>query len=176
MQTRLKKGLIAMAAISLTFATLSYAETHKGVAVHSAMTKGHAGATQAHSLTGHPQIGYHQKGHHQKGHHHWKATLSTAQNEKMEAMHLAIKRDLAPLEAKLKLKKVELKNLVTEKSPDMAAIKGKIRGIGSLRTKVMIKRYAHIVEMRKVLTPAQRRSFDLEFLSGVEHWRGHEGH
>ncbi len=159
---RLKKGIIAMTAVFLTFAGLSYAETHKAVTVHSAMTRGHGGGMQM--------------GHHQPGHHQWKDTLSKAQNEKMEAMHLAIKRELAPLKAELEFRNVQLKNLATAKNPDMAAINGKIKEISSIRRKMLTKRYSHIVEMRKLLTPVQRQSFDLDFLSGVEHWRGHGRH
>jgi len=165
MRRGFRKSLMTMTAIALSFATLSYAaDTHKGMAVHSAMTMGHGSGMKM----GHPQVAGPQGGHHS-----WKDSLTKAQNEKMEIMHLSIKRDLAPLKAELEFRKAQLKNLVTTKNPNMAAVNSKIKEISAIRAKVMTKRYAHIVEMRKVLTPLQRQAFDLDFISGVEHWRGH---
>jgi len=168
MRKRLKRGVIIMGAVFLTFAGISYAAgPDKDVVVHSAMTRAHKGAAQK---------GHYSMEHGRQGHHRWKDTLSKVQGEKMEAMHLSLKRDIAPLKAELEFRSVELKNLATTKNPDMAAIKAKIKVISSLKGNILTKRYSHIVEMRKVLTPSQRQSFDLDFLSGVEHWQGHGGH
>jgi len=168
-QMILKQGVIVIAAIFLTFAGVSYADMHKGATASNAMTMGHSAMAAGH--------GHHSAGHYRPGHHNWKNTLSKAQNEKIEAMHLSLKRDLAPLRAELEFKRAQLKNLVTTKAPAMAAIKAKIKEISAIREKILTKRYAHIVEMRKALTPAQRQSFDLDFLSGMEHWQGHhKGH
>jgi Spy/CpxP family protein refolding chaperone len=166
----LKQGVIVIVAILLTFAGISYAaDTHKGAVASNAMTMGHGAMAAGHGLRS--------AGHYRPSHHNWKDTLSKAQNEKMEAMHLSIKRDLAPLRAELEFKKAQLKNLVTTKAPAMSAIKAKINEISAVTEKILTKRYSHIVEMRKVLTPAQRQSFDLDFLSGIEHWQGHhKGH
>jgi len=165
----LKQGVIVIAAVFLTFAGVSYADMHKGAAVSAAMTMGHSAMAAGQ--------GHHLAGHHRPGHHDWKNTLSKAQNEKIEAMHLSLKRDLAPLRAELEFKRAQLKNLVTTKAPAMAAIKAKIKEISSIRERILTKRYSHIVDMRKALTPAQRQSFDLDFLSGMEHWQGHhKGH
>ncbi|MFQ5427801.1 MAG: Spy/CpxP family protein refolding chaperone [Thermodesulfobacteriota bacterium] len=184
MQIRLKQGLIFMAAILLMFSTISYAEpqTQKGVIVHDAMTRGHGGIPIG-PEAGHPE-GAHKAGYkgcskkagHPGGHHGWKTTLSKDQRDKIEAMHLALSRDMAPLKANLALKRAELKNMVTVDDPNIVAVKAKIKKIGAIKTKMLQKRYSHIVDMRKVLTPKQRLSFDLELISDTEHWQGgHKG-
>jgi Spy/CpxP family protein refolding chaperone len=137
----------------------SVAESHKNMVLRStAMSRAHGGTFR----------------HAGMGHHSWKDTLDKAQREKIEALHLELKRVMAPLKAELAFRKAELRNLVTVKTPDMAAIKSKIRQISSIREKILAKRYSHIVKMRKVLKPEQRRSFDLEIISGAEHWRGRD--
>ncbi len=156
MQIRLKSGFMIMAAILLAFSTLSYAESRGGVQVHNAMTRGHGGAKMGHNA----------------GHHGWKASLSKSQLEKVEAMHLGLSRDMAPLKAELAFKRAELKNMVTAVAPDMAAMKVKIKEVSAISAKMMEKRYSHIIRMRKILTPKQRLSFDLELISNSEHWHG----
>ena len=158
---------VAMALVALVFTGAAYAEMQKGKSVaeshknvmlrSSAMSRAHGGAFR-----------------HGGGHHSWKDTLDKTQREKIEALHLELKKGMAPLKAELAFRKAELRNLVTVKTPDMAAIKGKIKQISSIREKILAKRYSHIVKMRKVLKPEQRRAFDLEIISGAEHWRGRD--
>ena len=165
MQIRLKQGLILIAAMFLSLSTISYAETQQnGAMVHDAMTRGHGGH-QMGSPAGH-------KAGHMGGHHGWKVSLNKAQAAKMEAMHLGLSRDMAPLKAELAFKKAQLKNMVTAEAPDMTAMKAQINKIAAIKAKMLVKRYAHIVAMRKVLTSKQRLSFDLELISNTEHWSG----
>ncbi len=157
------KSIAVTALVFFVFTGLSYAdsskkvaEKHKNVMVRStAMSRAHGGAMR-------------------HGHYGWQDSLSPDQRAKLESMHLEIKRNMGPLKAELAFRKAELKNMVTSKKPDMLAIKRKIKEIGALRNNIMVKRYSHIVAMRKILSPDQRRSFDIEFISGVEHWRSHE--
>ncbi|MFQ5353971.1 MAG: Spy/CpxP family protein refolding chaperone [Thermodesulfobacteriota bacterium] len=162
MRIRLKQGLILMAAVFLTLSTMAYAEAQKGMIMHDAMTRGHGGLQMGHAA----------------GHHGWKASLNKTQKAQVEAMHLGLSRDMAPLKAELAFKKAQLKNIVTAEAPDMAAMKATIKEIAAIKAKMLENRYAHIVEMRKVLTDKQRLSFDLELISDAEHWHGggHGGH
>jgi len=175
MQIRFQRSLILMAVMILTLSTAAYAETKSNVTVHSAMTRGHQGQQGAHMGAykgGHPSGSGYAKGH-PAGHHGWKSSLDKTQQEKVEAMHLELSRTMAPLKAELVLRKAELKNLVTVDEPNMAAVKAKIKKISTLKSKILSNKYSHIVKMRKVLTPEQRRSFDMEFISDSEHWQGH---
>ena len=160
---RAGRTITAAAALLLLTGTMAMADpagkdqpAQRGhMVVHSsAMTRGHS------SMMGH-------------GCHDWKKTLDRSQREKIDAMHLALKREMAPLAAELALRKAELRNLVTSTRPDQGAMKRKIKEISALREKMMTRRYMHILQMRKVLNPRQRRSFDMELLSGRGHWRSH---
>lgn len=102
----------------------------------------------------------------------WKQTLTEDQKMKADKMHLELKKAVSVLEAKVKLKEAELNTMVTKDKPDTSAIHGKISEIAELKKEMMTKKYDHIVEMRSILTPEQRVSFDLG-LSGLMH---HEGH
>ncbi|MFQ5480617.1 MAG: Spy/CpxP family protein refolding chaperone [Thermodesulfobacteriota bacterium] len=159
-----------MAAIFLIFGASAFAQNGSGVIVHNAMTKGHQGQHAAH-MAGH-KAG-HPSGGRSAGHHGWKSSLNKEQQGKIEAMHLELSRDMAPLKAELVLRKAELKNLVTADDPNMVAVKAKIKKISAIKAKILLKKYSYIIKMRKILNPDQRRSFDIEFISNAEHWQGH---
>ncbi|MBI5903212.1 MAG: periplasmic heavy metal sensor [Deltaproteobacteria bacterium] len=101
----------------------------------------------------------------------WKKTLTEDQKMKADKMHLELKKAMDVLEAKVKLKEAELNTMVTKDKPDTNAIHGKINEIAELKKEMMTKKYDHIVEMRSILTPEQRVSFDL----GISGWTHHEG-
>ena len=102
----------------------------------------------------------------------WKKTLTEEQKMKADKMHLELKKAMGMLEAKVKLKEAELNSLVTKDKPDANAIHGKINEIMELKKEMMTRKYDHIVEMRSMLTPEQRVSFDLGLSDGMMH---HEG-
>jgi len=109
-------ALIFFVFTGATFAEMqkgkSVAESHKNVVIRStAMSRAHGGAFR----------------HGNMGPHRWKDTLDKAQRDKIEALHLELKRVMAPLKAELAFRKAELRNLVTVKTPSMTAIKSKIR-------------------------------------------------
>ena len=95
----------------------------------------------------------------------WRHTLTDKQKTKADQMHVEVKKKMAPLEAQKSFKEAELKALVTQDDPDISAINQKIDEILEVRRKIMQKKYAHKVEMRGMLTPGQRLSFDLSLLT-----------
>lgn len=102
----------------------------------------------------------------------WKQTLTEDQKTKSDRMHLELKKAMSVLEAKVKLKEAELNGMVTKDRPDTNAIHGKITEIAELKKEMMTKKYDHILEMRSILTPEQRLSFDIGLSGGMRH----EGH
>ena len=68
---------------------------------------------------------------------------------------------------------VELAILVTQDSPDQNAIDKKIDEILELKREKMRKKYALKVDMRSILTPEQRVSFDMHLLKKAQHGKGH---
>lgn len=117
-------------------------------------------------------------GHGKKGHMgvfgpNWKDTLTDEQKAKIDKMHLALKKELGVIKAKKKLKKAELSAMVIQDNPDMKEINAKIDEVLNLKREIMRKKYAHMIEMRMVLTPEQRVSFDMGALSMGGKRKGH---
>lgn len=105
----------------------------------------------------------------------WKETLTDEQKMKADKMHLELKKAMSILEAKANLKEAELNDLITQDNPDTNAIQSNISDIMEIKKEMMIKKYDHMVEMRSILTPEQRLSFDLGLSSGMGgmHQEGH---
>ena len=133
----------------------------------------------------HPKMGHHKsmdkamqhKG--KDGHFfgsHWKQTLNDKQKAKIDKMHLELKKNLALLKPKSDLARAELNQLVISDKPDTAALNKKIDEITALKGELMKKRYAHMAEMRSVLTPEQQVSFDMGILSGKHGGAKHKNH
>ncbi len=108
--------------------------------------------------------------------HSWKETLTEAQLSQIERLHLAMKKEMSVLRAELGVKKAEMKALTLRDTPDTQAIDRKTDEIMGIRKEIMRKRISHVIEVRKVLTPEQRVSFDSAVMSGPHGWRrGHRG-
>ncbi|MEK7773402.1 MAG: periplasmic heavy metal sensor, partial [Deltaproteobacteria bacterium] len=90
----------------------------------------------------------------------WKKTLTEEQKMKADKMHLELKKAASVLEAKVKLNEAELNGLIMKDKPDANAIHRKINDIMELKKEMMTRKYDHMVEMRSILTPEQRISFD----------------
>jgi len=105
----------------------------------------------------------------------WKESLTEEQKMKADKMHLELKKAMSILEAKANLKEAELNGLITQDNPDTKAIQSNINDIMEIKKEMMIKKYDHMVEMRTILTPEQRLSFDLGLSSGMGgmHQKGH---
>ena len=101
---------------------------------------------------------------------HWSKTLNDQQKHDIDSMHLVLNRQLVVLKAKAELKQKELNVLTAQDQTDKAAIKNKISELMAINTQIMEARYAHIVEMRGILTPEQRISYDMNVLmrSGIK--------
>lgn len=140
---------------------------HPGAGRHQGMSKGEQGV----------------KGH---GRHHgmhgshlfgpsWKQTLTEDQIRKIDQMHADFAKVKALLRAKMTLAKIELALLTTEEAPDTGAIDEKIRELIDLKGRLLREHSAHVVEVRKALTPEQRASFDMHVLKKAkrQHRKAH---
>ena len=140
----------------------------KGMAAHHGDGSGKPAAGEEksrHKMAGH-------KGGHKGGHHftpHWAKTLSDEQKRKVDEMHLALDRELVVLKARENLLEKELNALTARDGADRRAIHAKIEELMAVKSAILRQRYDHILEMRAVLTPEQRISYDMAVLrrSGV---------
>lgn len=97
----------------------------------------------------------------------WKKTLTDEQKLKADKMHLELKRVMGVLDARADVKEAELNALITQDDPDTKAIQATINDLMDIRKEMMTKKYDHILDMRSILTPEQRLSFDLGHVSGM---------
>ncbi len=119
------------------------------------------------------QDGHHASQSKHKGHHfapHWAETLSDAQKADVDRLHLELERKLVVLKAREALKEKELNALTASDDAKQKAIYAKIDELMEVKRDIMRQRHDHIVEMRELLTPEQRVSYDMGVLgrSGVK--------
>lgn len=84
--------------------------------------------------------------------------MTPAQLEKMDALRTAQIKAMAPLHADLKVKEIELQALWRADEPDAKQIIAKVKEIGAIQEKIQIAQINHRFEMRKLMTPEQRKA------------------
>ena len=101
---------------------------------------------------------------------HWVKTLNGDQKTRVDMMHLDLDRELVALKAQEELVQKQINILATRDNAATSAINTKIDELMGIKKQILRSRYAHILEMRAMLTPAQRISYDMETLgfSGVK--------
>ena len=84
--------------------------------------------------------------------------MTAEQLEKMDALRTAHVKEMVPLRADLKVKEIELDALWRADEPDAKKIIAKVKEIGDLREKLEVAGINHRFEMRKLMTPEQRKA------------------
>jgi Spy/CpxP family protein refolding chaperone len=84
--------------------------------------------------------------------------MTPEQREKMDGLRTALVKEMLPLRTDLRVKEIELGALWRADEPDAKKIIAKVKEIGALREKMEITRINHRFEMRKLLTPEQRKA------------------
>ncbi|RMG68786.1 MAG: periplasmic heavy metal sensor [Calditrichaeota bacterium] len=92
--------------------------------------------------------------------------LTEEQRAKMMDLHLALQRELLPLKSKLHELKVRLKLKITSDDYSQKAVDQLLNQILDLEKQIQKKRIAHMRAVREMLTPEQRKKFDMAVLSG----------
>jgi Spy/CpxP family protein refolding chaperone len=173
--------MVSVLAIVMAVAFPAAAEMDKKTG-HGHSDSGHHKKSDRHTDSGHHKMkhgkdgkkGYMagHKGKHMSGP-KWKQFLTDAQKKQADIMHLNVKKSMSVLKAQKKLKKIELINLVIMDNPDTNAIHSKIDEIIEVKREIMRVRNDHMVEMRGMLTPEQRLSFDMGLLGHGDKGKGH---
>ena len=84
--------------------------------------------------------------------------MTPEQLEKMDALRTAHVKAMMPLRADLKVKEIELGALWRADEPDAKKIIAKVKEIGDIREKMEIARINQRFDMRKLMTPEQRKA------------------
>ncbi len=137
--------------------------THPG---HGCKRQGHGGH---HGCGG--KMGRHGGHHGHAAHHgkklfgpHWRTTLSPEQANELDRLRVEHAKRKMPLKAKAKAIKLELTALATADEPGTSTMDARIDELLAVKGEMLQHKYAHIAAMRKVLTPEQRVSFDMDVL------------
>ncbi len=98
--------------------------------------------------------------------------LSEDQISKISDYRLQLKKEMLPLRSELIQKQNELKLLITADKPDRGKINSTLEAISKIRMKMQQKRVEHQLKVRSLLSPEQKKKFDLMILEGKK-GRGH---
>lgn len=94
----------------------------------------------------------------------WAKTLSSEQKKAVEEMHHKLDKDQAPFKQKEKDLQQALNELTVKDNADLAQINAKIDELMAAKNQILRLRYAHLVEMRAILSKEQRPSYDASVL------------
>lgn len=86
--------------------------------------------------------------------------LSDQQQEQIRDIRLNTRKEVMPLQNRMREKAARLKTLRTAENADMAAINTVVEEMSSLRAEIMKARLASEQEIRSLLTDDQRMAFD----------------
>jgi Spy/CpxP family protein refolding chaperone len=84
--------------------------------------------------------------------------MTPEQLEKIDALRAAHLKEMSPLRTDLQIKELELGALWRADEPDAKKIVAKVKEIGDIREKMEIARINHQFDMRKLMTPEQRKA------------------
>jgi Spy/CpxP family protein refolding chaperone len=102
--------------------------------------------------------------------------LSDDQQKQMEALRTKHLSETQGYRNELNEKEAKLGTLRTAAKPDMAQINQVVKDMGDIKLKMAQSREAHIQDIRKVLTDAQRAEFDAHAAAGGRGMgKGHHG-
>lgn len=92
--------------------------------------------------------------------------LTESQQSQIQDLHLKHMREMLPLKSEMESLKTELKLAETEENFNAAKVESIVKKIEALRTKMTMSKILHHQEIRKLLTPEQRKKFDAMRLMG----------
>ena len=157
----------------MTHRILPFAMTATLLALAPCVASAEPEAHSAHHEAPAASTGPHDNSAHKSTHNftdHWVKTLSSDQKTRVDIMHLELDRELVVLKAQEELVQKQINTLAARDNAATNAVNAKIDELMGIKKQILRSRYMHILEMRAILTPAQRLSYDMETLgfSGVK--------
>ena len=98
--------------------------------------------------------------------------LTESQQSQIQDLHMKHMREMLPLKNEMEGLKTELKLAETEENFNAAKVESIVKKIEALRTKMTMSKIMHHQEIRKLLTPEQRKKFDAMRLMSKEGKKG----
>lgn len=101
----------------------------------------------------------------------WTETLTGEQKTEITHLRVSLKKELAPVEAAIGLKRSEVNAILTSDRPDRAALGRLVEEISALRKDMLRSKYEQMIKVRGLLTAGQRAEFDMAVMSEKGHGR-----
>lgn len=95
----------------------------------------------------------------------WRASLTEDQKGEISWSHLRLRQNQSMLDARIALKEAEIDLIVTGEETGEEALQAAVEELTALEKEKALNHYRHMMEVRQLLTPQQRVSFDLGVLS-----------
>jgi Spy/CpxP family protein refolding chaperone len=102
--------------------------------------------------------------------------LSEEQIKTLEPLESNYRKTSIKNRADLKITMIDLSALLDQNTPDKSAISHKVDEIGAIQKNMMQYRVDTMLELKKVLTPAQYEKFRVEIKEHMEHGMGGDRH
>lgn len=100
---------------------------------------------------------------------HWLSTLTDDQKLHLDRLQVEYAKEKTPLKMAQKAVRLELAVLVTQDAPDVQAVNDKVNELLDLERAKLLSKSQYIAAQRKVLTPEQRVSFDMDVLQRAKY-------
>lgn len=94
----------------------------------------------------------------------WESTLTDEQRARLDELKVRQKKMMMPMKARAKAIRADLVTMALADDPDERTLSSKVDEMLALRRQMMMAKFRHIMARREVLTPEQRRSFDMDIL------------
>ena len=88
-----------------------------------------------------------------------KLDLSDVQKKQLGDMRMSMRRNAVQLRGKIALARIDLQDLLSADEPDRKSIEKKLTEIAELQTQQKLLRIDHMVDVKKMLTPEQRKKW-----------------
>jgi Spy/CpxP family protein refolding chaperone len=85
--------------------------------------------------------------------------LTTEQAQRMETIRANTAKQIAPKQAQIQVKRIEMSELMRQANPNARQVDAKIKEIGDLRNEIQTLRVRGRLEVRSVLTPEQLEKY-----------------
>lgn len=95
--------------------------------------------------------------------------LTKEQTDKIKSLRIGLKKQNIPLISDLKIKRIEMKELMDAEKPDKDKVTAKIREMESIRTKIHTNRAVMHIDVMNVLTKEQREKMEQQRCFGPRH-------
>lgn len=125
--------------------------------------KGHGGCKKHGAKSGGSASGKHLYGV------NWKDSLTVAQKAELDRLHVQYARTKAPLKAGIKALEVQLAVLATSGDTNPKAMDGPLVDLVLAKQEMLRAKYNYITAQRKVLSPQQQVSFDMDVIHKAMH-------